>query len=261
MHVPFTGKGTEQDPYLLNTYADWKNLSKYNNTYGFRYEGKHFAMTKDVECDNTDNFYAIAFNSANHFMGDIDGRNHTLRHLRMEYVDKTAPDTYENVGVISFLGYAGTVRNLRLDGRIRGYKAVGGLVAVSYGTIDNCHNDGYVATTNNTNTGGLVGSAYSGSISNCTNTGTVEGRYTHVGGVASFVAAGVSISNCTNYGTVSAADSIGTRRYSNVGGVVGVMSGTMRHCFNRGTVIGDGTIGGVAARWQHQRFGRPEASG
>ncbi len=246
MHVPFTGKGTEQEPYLLDTYADWKNLSKYNNTYGFRYEGKHFAMTKDVECDSTDNFYAIAFNSANHFMGDIDGRNHTLRHLRMEYVDKTATDTYENVGVISFLGYAGTLRNLRLNGHIRGYKYTGGLVGVSYGTVDNCHNDGYVATTNNTNTGGVVCAANGGTIRNCSNTGLIEGRYTHVGGVASYVAAGVRIENCFNAGTVSAADSLGTRRYTIVGGVVGQMSGIMRNCHNRGTVIGDGTLGGVA---------------
>ena len=246
MHVPFTGKGTEQEPYLLDTYADWKNLSKYNNTYGFRYEGKHFAMTKDVECDSTDNFYAIAFNSANHFMGDIDGRNHTLRHLRMEYVDKTATDTYENVGVISFLGYAGSLRNLRLNGHIRGYKYTGGLVGVSYGTVDNCHNDGYVATTNNTNTGGVVCAANGGTIRNCSNTGLIEGRYTHVGGVASYVAAGVRIENCFNAGTVSAADSLGTRRYTIVGGVVGQMSGIMRNCHNRGTVIGDGTLGGVA---------------
>lgn len=246
MHVPFSGKGTEADPYLLNTYADWKNLSKYNNTYGFRYEGKHFAMTQDVECDSTDNFYAIAFNSPNHFMGDIDGRNHTLRHIRMEYVDKTNTNTYENVAVISMLGHAGTVRNLRLNGRIRGFKYTGGLVGASYGTVDNCHNDGYVATTNNTNTGGVVCAAYGGSISNCSNTGLIEGRYTHVGGVAGYVAAGVPVTNCFNVGTVSAADSVGTRRYSTVGGVVGQMSGIMRHCYNRGTVIGDGTLGGVA---------------
>lgn len=244
-HVPFTGAGTEQDPYLLNTYADWKNLSKYNNTYGFRYEGKHFAMTKDVECDSTDNFYAIAFNSTNHFMGDIDGRNHTLRHLRMEYTDKNL-DTYQNVALISMLGHGGTLRNLRLKGHIRGFKYTGGLVAASYGTIDNCHNDGYVATTNNTNTGGVVSAAYGGSITNCTNTGLIEGRYTHVGGVASYVASGVRIENCHNYGTVSAADSVGTRRYSTIGGVAGQMSGIMRNCTNRGTVIGDGTIGGVA---------------
>lgn len=246
--VPFQGAGTKADPYRLNTFADWKTLSEYTNTYGFRYEGRFFAMDNDVEFDSTFNFTPIAFNSINHFQGQIDGRNHRLNHVRIEWTDKTDKQgRYQNVGIISMLGRNGAVRNVTIGGRIRAYKYVGGLVGISYGVIDNCHNDAYVATTNNTNTGGLVSSASAGSITNCTNTGRVVGNYTYVGGIVSYTSAGVRVAGCTNYGTVIAKDSVKDTYYNTVGGIVGNAFGRVVNCVNRGTVMGSGSVGGVAA--------------
>ena len=161
-------------------------------------------MNNDVDCDSTDNFMPVAYNSANHFMGNIDGQNQTLKHIRIEYTDKNGDLPYENAGVIGTLGREGSISNMRINGRIRAYKYVGGLVGISYGNIDNCHNDGYVGSTNTTNTAGLICSAYAGKITNCTNRGQVIGNYNTVGGILSYGGLTVTVENCHNYGVVMA---------------------------------------------------------
>lgn len=244
-HVPFTGKGTEADPYRLNTFNDWMLLSQYTNTYGFRYEGKYFAMDNDVKFDSTVNYVPVAFNSAYLFEGNIDGRNHKLIDVKMTYTDKSL-DSYENVAVIGMLGSKGVVRNINLYGKIYAYKYVGGLVAVSQGLVDNCHNYAEVGTSNNTNTGGLVCTASSGKITNCTNHGKVIGNYTVVGGIVSYIASSVEVRNCVNYGSVMAYDAANNRYYNTVGGIIGSGDGRLVGCVNRGEVKGSGTVGGVA---------------
>lgn len=246
-YSPFQGDGTQQNPYRLNTKEDWNMLSDYTNTYGYRYEGKYFCMDNDVQFDSTRSYVPVAFNSSNHFSGEIDGRGHRLKGVRMEYTDKANTATYQNVAVISMLGRNGAVRNLSYDGRIRSYKYAGGLVAISYGTVDNCHNYAFVGTTNNTNTGGVVCSAEGGTISNCTNRGTVWGSYNIVGGIVSYAASGVVISNCTNYATVQGKDSVQEKYYTSIGGVVGNCFGRMVNCVNYGNVLGSGTVGGIAS--------------
>lgn len=243
--VPFTGAGTQADPYRLNSFNDWKLLSEYTNSYGFRYSGKFFAMDNDVMFDSTVNYTPVAFNSANHFQGSIDGRNHKLKGVYIERTLKESPLGFENVGVIGMLGREGAVRNITLYGHIRAFKYVGGLVAISYGVIENCHNYAFVGTTNNTNTAGIVAQASEGRIVNCTNHGHVKGNYTNVGGIVSYAAKAVEIRNCANYGLVEAADSLGTKFYGTVGGVAGVADCRVVKCVNYGQVKGASSVGGV----------------
>lgn len=245
--VPFQGAGTQADPYRLDSFADWQNLSKYTNTYGFRYEGKYFALSHDVEFDSTVNFMPIAFKSVNHFRGQIDGRGHILKNVYIEFTDRNHPVGNDYVGLVGMLGRGGALRNLSIDGRVRAFKYVGSFAGRSYGDIENCHLLGYVGTTNNTNTGGIVAEALAGSITHCTNKGTVWGNYTVVGGIASYAGVSVYIDHCANLGTVMAKESVQDKYYGTVGGICGTGYARIKNCYNKGIVMGSNTVGGVVA--------------
>ncbi len=88
------------------------------------------------------------------------------------------------------------------------------------------------------NVGGIVGQNSGGSVTNCTFSGSVNGRIaTNVGGIVGLNSG--SVTDCTNSGGVSGK--------GNVGGVVGDNSGSVTDCSNTSgfSINGSGNFGGV----------------
>ena len=109
----------------------------------------------------------------------------------------------------------------------------------SGGTVKNLKVTGSVSGTRRAaNIGGIVGQNSGGSVTNCTFSGSVNGRSaTNVGGIVGLNSG--SVTDCTNSGGVSGK--------GNVGGVVGDNSGSVTNCTNDVDfgLSGSGNFGGV----------------
>lgn len=272
----FSGEGTEENPYLISSAADFALLRE-NTAAGTTYEGTYFKMTKSIDFDGA-NFMISTF------AGNFDGNNCSVRGLAIE-------NTAANTGLFANLT-AGEVKNVSTYGKILGAGITGSIVGLSNGLVNNCTN--YAEVKRNGQSGGIVGKA-TASIDNCVNYGNclknasgwnvggivgestasvnysknfgdVQGVSTHIGGVVGSTTSSVSysenygkvygaswggagivanmgastfIDNCTNYGSVD-----GTGQ---LGGIVGKTQGQITNCVNNGNVTGSGSsVGGIA---------------
>ena len=162
------------------------------------------------------------------FTGVFDGNGHVLRNAT---IDMTGTAGRDYVGLFGFLDPGGEIRNLGVEEvDITGRYFVGGLVASSFGTINDCYATGNV--TGVVKIGGLVGYNNGGTISDSYATGFVTGTQ-HVGGLCGYNKYG-TISNCYATGPVS-----GGYYSSGLGGLCGINSGTISNCYAMGRVTAD----------------------
>ncbi|MDR3012418.1 MAG: hypothetical protein LBU70_04330 [Chitinispirillales bacterium] len=183
-----------------------------------------------------------------YFRGIFDGNGKTISGLYAKSemgFDHAGDLMYVSGGIFGSV-VSGTVRDLGIvgakiigegGGGIVGMLTGGGSVLNSYfiGTID----IGYVG-------GGIVGLLQNGSVSNSYFTGTLSGDV--VGGIVGVVGADHrggawgkgNISNCYSVGTING--------NGNVGGIVGLLSGTnssVSNCYSMGTINGYYGVGGI----------------
>jgi hypothetical protein len=149
-------------------------------------------------------------------------------------------------GIAGTLSYDAALENASSDASVVGWRSVGGLVGVTYGTVANSTASGDItgtraASPHQRGVGGLAGALY-GRIENSRATGDVEG-IEHVGGLVGY-AEGI-MSRSTAEGAV-----IGE---SAVGGLVGTLqaespssSAEIRDSTSKGDVSGTTLVGGVA---------------
>ena len=194
---------------------------------------------------------------SNPYTGTFDGGGHTITGLTIDLPDQ------DYVGMFSFIGKGGTVKDVTLEGvQIKGNAYVGGVAGYNYGgSLTNCTASGNVS--GEYNVGGVAGSN-SGTLTNCTASGDVSGDR-QVGGVAGYnystITACYASGDVTgttsyvggvagyNYGTITACYATGsvTGSGDNVGGVAAINSGTITACYALGNVSGESLVGGVAA--------------
>ena len=165
------------------------------------------------------------------FNGTLDGRGHRVTNL---YCDRYSAKHYaysQAVGLVGYLGetydgesdpaQAPTVRNLSVDGSIRGRRMVGGIVGHvgSIGTgvrVENCANYAAVSSTDSKGVGGIVGAGWGkGYIINCYNAGSVSSTYACPAGGICGNNEGMNIYACYNVGTI---DTNGNQRGRGIGG-------------------------------------------
>ena len=196
-------------------------------------------------------------NASTRFSGTLDGLGHAISNLTINLPTST------DVGLFGQTAAASSVRTLGLVGEsITGNIRTGGLAGLNYGTISNIYATGSVsggsfpvgglvgrnrgtisnsyATSNVAggikNAGGLVGSNY-GTISNSYATGNVTGGAYQVGGLV-----GVNYGS----GTVSTSYAIGgVSGSSNVGGLIGLNSGTVNNSYWNTDIYATGIGGGT----------------
>ncbi len=192
-------------------------------------------------------------NIDNCYKGTFNGDNHTISGLYFNDGDASYVGLFgrtsenaniENVGVINsyFNGknYVagvcgvnyGKINNCFSASVVNGNQVVGGLCGQNVsGSIEFCYNNGNISGTENV--GGLCGQN-DNSIEFCYNIGSVRGT-NYVGGVFGMNYA--IIGNCCNTGNISG---IGTNaQYIGSLGGVNNGKGTVKSCFNNGTVDGN----------------------
>ena len=216
------------------------------------------------------------------FTGTFDGNGHTISGLYMNA--QSAGNQTRGLGLFSYLGSGGTIKNLTVKGDIypenignsvggvagkcnggtisnctsgvniigETQSTVGGVVANAEdrSTVENCRYTGTINVTYNKNNndrrmGGVVGQASGCTISNCENAGTVKSNI-WTGGIVGSNNGG-TISNCRNSGIV-ASNALEPR--AGIGGIVGQNYGVILDSYNAGTVTGGACTGGVVG-WNY----------
>ena len=171
----------------------------------------------------------------NSYTGTFDGGGHTITGLTV-----TTNDGY--AGLFGYIGDAGTVKNVVMDGiqitcnhRLG---SAGGVAGFSRGgTIENCSVSGSVSGT--LYVGGVVGDQWGGTITGCSSSATVKGTRC-VGGVAGETNSGATMAACYATGNVTIEiDPINT---IHGGGLVGFNGGAslIFACYATGNVTSTG---------------------
>ena len=225
------------------------NYDADNNTYNVTSEEGLRAMAELVNDGKTDINITLAKditltevwtpigNNSNQYTGTFDGNDHAISGLT---IDQSGIDY---VGLISYIGNGGAVKNLTLeDVNITAARYTGAVAGRNDGTIENCSVSGTVKSSSN-NAGGITGYNY-GTITGCSASGNVSAN-AYAGGIVAFFVTG-SITDCHSSATVEG-------NYL-VGGVAGNMSdnATLTACFSTGSVTATGSsdadAGGVVGR-------------
>ncbi len=174
----FSGEGTQQSPFLIQTSAEWRTFAETVNTSNAAYGDKYYKLTDNIEVtgDDATSLKSVG-DSTRPFRGHFDGGGYTLTYNYSGKGSGIAPFHYVN---------GATVENLNVAGAITisagGYTRAAGIAGYVTGntTIRNCTSDVtlYVNSSLSGEFGGIAGCVESGvklNINNCVFSGRMDG--------------------------------------------------------------------------------------
>jgi uncharacterized UPF0146 family protein len=250
------GTGTEADPWQIATMEDLDSLSA-NSEYWDDYFIQTAGIDADTTASETYNSGA-GFSPIGHFTGTYNAQGYTISNLYINLTDKDSIGLFGVVGkngIIENLslkdvsisgkkftgavvGWSyGTVKNTNTSGTINGYGFTGGLVGyLKNGSISKCYFTGSVTGGDEDNTGGVAGKSYGGDIKYCYSSGYVTGvKYT--GGLVGYNR-DASVNYCYSTCNVTGSE-------NGAGGLLGDnYGGTIKNCYSSGQTIGNSEVGG-----------------
>ena len=251
------GSGTQGDPYIISTAADFTAMAK-NCNADHKGTGEYFKMTNDIDfggsADNPVQLPAIGkdgnakiANIAYGFDGSFDGDGHTISGIYHTESDNNAKGKYN--GLFGCIDKNGVVKDIIFskNNYITGYNYVGSIVSLNMGIIENCTNYADITATGFA-AGGICGFMVNGcgTIKDCENYGDVKAM-TYASGICGGSQSGKSITtynylieNCTNSGNLSTTNGVGSA------GIAGSYSGAVKNCTNSGNA--DDTKGTAKSR-------------
>ena len=213
------GSGDESDPHPVSSAAELIYASE--QTYlGETFADACFELTRDIDLTGTDFKQFYTFN------GTLDGKGHTINGFYIEDIAE-----YTHLGM--FRQMNGTIKNLNVEGTVHkvskaanqtgSIHAIGGIVGISNGIVENC--------------------TFKGSVIS-----DVNDALDCIGGVAGYVQNGGMVKGCAYL--ASADGRIDVARAQTTGGVVGMCheNSYTIGCFNTGHINykhTEGSLGGV----------------
>ncbi len=240
----FEGEGTQENPYLIKSGADFA-LLRANVNAGNAYGNTYFKMTKSVDLNNYN--LVIGASEDVSFAGIFDGNNCAIKNIA---TSETKTGGY--VGFFQSILTGGKLSNLSTYGEYtQAVKGNAVVVGANYGTIENVTNYASIVIADDVTpaelhryTAGIVSWNYA-TITSCVNYGNIAGEEYPSGIAARQEGADAKIENCINFGTISGS---GFR----TAGIVGyAVKGTVIGCINYGSVSTGATsntieMGGIA---------------
>ena len=211
------------------------------------------------------------------YSGTFDGGNHTITGLYC------ADNGYSSTGLIGTLAEGATVINVKIHdfclerdggavvgnnrgevigcsisgtgilGWTTGYQYVGGVVGMNEGTVKDCTSSAAMTFRGMGYFGGIVGNNLTSqaTVIGCSNSGTITAAgysYMKVGGILGGEMG--TVKDCYNTGSIRATVEDG---FVQVGGIAGFVLNTVSGCYNTGTVSGkamaessEASVGGIA---------------
>lgn len=232
----FEGKGTQNDPYLIQNAEDMWKLSELTKGHSFTDTTVYFKLTADINL-SAENWQPICASAdtgwvsiANCFYGNFDGNGKTIT-----FVGNYTGDTWAK-GLFSAIG--GYVHDLTLRGSITTEMGrVGSLASMAFSGAKIENITSYVnITAGNNQVGGIIGYIQNDNVTikNCKNYGTITGNEL-VGGILGGGYKNTSFINCENHGNITAT-------FIKAGGIAGekFAVATMTNCTNGGKVVAGG---------------------
>lgn len=232
------GSGTLEDPYQIRTAEQLSILALHPDDWG-----KHFKLIANIDLrgDAYKNLHIGQYAEVGDpnylpFLGSFDGNGKTLSNYR--YAGDDAPDC---VGLFSYLGPGGQIRNLTLEGvEIATSRSsyVGGLVGLNdNGTVSGCRVQCKIVGKDVV--GGIVGLNWQATVSGCRVMGEVQGQQS-IGGLVGYGYGGSTILDCIFQGVATG--------NSTMGGIAGGSEelSQIKRCYSTGLVRGDSFVGGIA---------------
>lgn len=272
---PYAGMGTKDDPYIISSAQQLADLSwEVNN--GRTYKDAYFELGADIDLnpgftfDKDGNITGdgepqqwVPIGAHNEFMGNLDGKNHTIKGIVF------LESKYHNLGLFGNVKNA-TIENISIENSLismqdisddycldDGFKRsfyLGFIAATAPGcTFINIHNTGMINVNdgngnNSIYAGGIIGNAAETSdsfrdcyIDGCSNTGNisvVSYQYANVGGVAGWYYGNVM--NSSNTGCIYTESGA-------AGGILGGGAADLENLTNKGQITAvDAFAGGIA---------------
>lgn len=189
-----SGSGTDDDPYLIGSDADWETFVSYINDKGGDYRYKNYKLTADIHVTSM-----VGKNDdTNAFKGIFDGNGHTMT------LNLTTDGNSNFFAPFRYVG-GSTFKRLHIAGKItsNSYYVASLVGHHRWGTLNiyNCWSSvDIVCTKKNDNSfnAGFVGYSYDSNINinNCRFDGSLQGAET--GGWSGFVGQRISNSSSTN---------------------------------------------------------------
>ena len=229
------GKGTIDDPYIINSKRQLNNI---------RYElNSCYKLACDIDLESVE--WEPVGNENMPFRGTIDGNGYTISNLSIMSSKQGTAGLFgavENATIKNI-----NIRNVNLN--LEDMSSVGALVgyALRNSIIRNCSVKGSGHISGAQNTGGLIGTIKNGSVSDCSSTVTVKGTYTsyyiqEVGGLIGCVKDS-EINRCYAIGQVTSTN-------GGAGGLIGKCvleqsSSNISECYSTGDVTGVNRVGGL----------------
>ena len=235
------GTGTENDPYLISSVEDLKEMVKVKDPTCFKLE-QSIVLSEEqwtpLEWINNDDDNVFVF----------DGAGLSISGLK---IDGNQNPNMKYSGLFSIIKYV-TIKNLTVEGEIINAEGmVGGICGVNNGaTIENCCNNVNIIAVKAVVSepdymlvvGGISG-IDNGSINKCKNKGKLKISNQSENNDASIFLGGITgmspgnISECYNIGDLEISN--GNDKYANysLGGICGYINwSTVKNCYNQGVI-------------------------
>jgi hypothetical protein len=219
------GSGTEDDPYLITTWADLHGIRNSLSSY-YKLANDLSSSTSDYSTYNSGQGFVPIGAFATPFTGTLDGDGHIISDLLM----------YNNSrGYVGLFNYpnGATVANLGLvNVNISGQNNVGAFFTRMGGTT-NIYNSYVTGTINSTDyVGGICGHCQSLTIRNCYANVNITGRDT-VGGIGGYL--GTALYNSYSTGHITA--------NSYIGGLFGSTDATILNSYSNMNITNSSSTG------------------
>ncbi len=208
----YDGNGTANNPYLIKSASDWKQLYEDSFYEKTDHAGKYFRLVADISVEDGYTYdNVVGWDSDYPFRGIFDGDGHTLTFTSYASAEKQGSGkALEHLAPFRYVGDGAVIQNLHVVGIAQTYRQyLAGLVARVSGTvvIRNCWVSTHVNTTGprNYNTaynGGIVAEAYGSdsdlTLENCRFDGKMsEKEYVdYSGGLVGKADGKVTLKNC-----------------------------------------------------------------
>lgn len=280
---PFAGGcGTEEDPYQVSTPEQLNEVRNYLDKYFIQINDIDMseATSNGGKYWNSGSGWIVIGDSENKFTGSYNGGKYKIIGLYCKgklgglfgynsgVIKNVAMVKGKIIGTGALTGGIVSCNNGTIIGCYNannvtttyttGTYSIGGIAGRSSGSssferiVSDCYNAGTISSvivsSQNSNTGGIIGSANYTNIEKCfnvgpvTNKGTVRfsdsSQYSNVGGILGY-GSNMNISRCFNDYEISGADA--------VGGIVGMdMYSNIFNCYNKGLIRTTGTTNAKA---------------